>query len=147
MILSGDPMEVLLIEDSNVDVMVIREALDKTGYPIRIHVMQSAEQAMGFLLKSGEQKNAPTPHLIFMDINLPGLSGLDFLSQIKNHGELKKIPVIIMSTSVEEKDVLRAYNSQAACYLNKSFDFHELCEMMKTLFDFWYQFVSFPPMK
>ena len=113
------PIEVLLVEDSPGDIRLTQEALKDAKIHINLHVARDGEQAMSFLMREGEYANAPRPDLILLDLNLPKKDGREVLQEIKGNPTLKIIPVVILTTSASEADILRSYSLHANCYITK----------------------------
>src|ERR1700692_2928818 len=113
------PMEVLLVEDSSGDVRLTREAFKDAKVHINLHVASDGTEAMAFLKREGKFASAPRPDLILLDLNLPKKDGREVLGEIKDHATLKIIPVVILTTSASEEDIMRSYHSHANCYITK----------------------------
>ena len=110
-----------------------------------LHWVEDGETAMEFLRQSGEYGNAPRPDLILLDLNLPGMDGREVLSEVKSDPVLKRIPVVILTTSTDEEDVLRAYNLNANCYITKPVDVQQFIDAVGLIEDFWLAAVKLPP--
>lgn len=130
-------MEVLLVEDSPGDVRLTQEAFRDTSPPIHLHVARDGVEAMVFLKHEGAQKNAPRPDLILLDLNLPKMDGRELLATIKGDSAIKAIPVIVLTTSGSEADILKTYRLRAKCYLTKPVDLNEFLNVVKSIDDFW----------
>ena len=115
-------IHILLVEDNEGDVILTLEALKQAKLRNKISVVRDGEQALSFLYKEGKYQSEESPHLILLDINLPKVDGKEVLARIKNDPYLKKIPVVILTTSSSEKDILEAYNNHANCYVTKPVD-------------------------
>ncbi|MFW5722403.1 MAG: response regulator, partial [Desulfohalobiaceae bacterium] len=109
-----------------------------------LHVVMDGEAAMDFLYKRGEFANAPTPDLVLLDLNLPKKDGREILEEIKQDAKLKLIPVVVLTTSTAEEDILRSYNLQANCYITKPVDFDQFVRVVRTIEDFWLSVVRLP---
>jgi two-component system, chemotaxis family, response regulator Rcp1 len=140
----GIPVEVLLVEDSPGDVRLTQEALCGTNRSIHLHVASDGVEAMAFLRHEGEYVHAPRPDLILLDLNVPKMDGRDVLAQIKTDDSLKAIPTIVLTTSDADADVLKSYELQANCYLNKPVQLDEFESVVKSISDFWLTKVKLP---
>jgi len=140
----GRAVELLLIEDSEPDVRLTIEALKEAKVRNRLWVVEDGVEAMAFLLRQGRYADAPRPDLILLDLNLPRKDGRQVLEEIKNDPSLRRIPVVILTTSRAEEDVLRAYDLHANCYITKPVDFDRFMEVIKTIEGFWLTVVKLP---
>jgi CheY-like chemotaxis protein len=141
---SAKPVELLLIEDNPGDVRLTREALKNSDINVHLSIARDGVEAMDFLRRSGRFADAPKPDLVLLDLNLPRKNGREVLSEIKSHPELKRIPVLIMTTSRAEQDVNRAYLLNANCYITKPMDLDEFLRIVKAIEDFWLKTVTLP---
>lgn len=139
------PIEILLVEDSPGDVRLTHEALKDAKITNTLHVIEDGVLALDFLYKRPPFENAPRPDLILLDLNLPRKNGREVLAEIKANDSLKSIPVVILTTSSAEDDVLRAYNLHANCYITKPVDFNQFTTVVRTIKDFWMTVVTLPP--
>jgi CheY-like chemotaxis protein len=139
------PIEILLVEDNPGDVDLAREALENSKIRNTIHVVEDGVEAMDFLYRRGKHSSAPRPDLILLDLNLPKKNGREVLAQIKADGDLKRIPVVILTASKDEEDILKSYNLHANCYITKPIDFHQFVRVVKAIEDFWLTIVKLPP--
>ncbi len=139
-----EPIEILLVEDSPDDIVLTTEALKEGKVRNRISVVEDGEEAMHFLRRQGQHAAAPRPDLILLDLNLPRKSGREVLAEIKQDPNLKRIPVVIMTTSSDEKDVLQAYNCHANCYVTKPVDLDQFLGVVKSIEYFWLSIVKLP---
>jgi len=137
-------MVVLLVDDNKADMRLTEEVLKQGKIKKKIFKAQNGEEALDFLYKKGEYKNAPCPDLILLDLNMPRKNGFEVLEHVKNDGELKKIPVVILSTSNNEPDVEKCYKLSANCYLVKPVHLDQFFDMIQALETFWLHFVRFP---
>ncbi len=142
MIHPGKLVEILLVEDNPGDVRLTMEALKEGKIRNALSVARDGQEALDFLLD--EKKEHPRPDVILLDLNLPRKNGLEVLEIIKNHEELKKIPVVILTTSEDEQDILRSYEHHANCYITKPVELHNFLEVMKCLQSFWLEIVKLP---
>ncbi len=136
---------ILLVEDNPGDVRLTKEALKDGKVKNDLKVVRDGEEAMKFLSRKGEYKNEKLPDLILLDLNLPKKDGREVLTEIKTDNELKHIPVVILTTSKAEEDILKTYNHHANCYITKPVDFDRFFEVIKTIENFWFQIVKLPP--
>jgi chemotaxis family two-component system response regulator Rcp1 len=138
------PIEILLVEDSPGDVRLMREALIDAKVHIHLHVASDGTEAMDFLNREGKYSNAPRPDLILLDLNLPKKDGPEVLDEIKQNTALKSIPVVILTTSAYDADILRSYRLHANCYITKPVDLDGLLEMVESIDHFWLSVVQLP---
>jgi CheY-like chemotaxis protein len=138
------PIELLLVEDSEPDVRLTMEALREAKVKNRLWVVEDGVEAMAFLRQEDGHADAPRPDLILLDLNLPRKDGREVLREIKGDESLKRIPVVILTTSKSEEDVLRAYDLHANCYITKPVDFTRFMEVVKSIEDFWLTVVKLP---
>jgi CheY-like chemotaxis protein len=141
----GMPIEVLLVEDSPGDVRLTQEAFRDANSLIRLHVASDGVEAMAFLRREGNHILAPRPDLILLDLNLPKMDGREVLAQIKGDDAMKTIPTLILTTSDAEADILKSYQLQASCYLNKPVRFDAFESLVTSINDFWLTKVKLPP--
>lgn len=144
-IYNAKPIEILMVEDNPGDIRLTKEALKEGKIINNLHIARDGVEAMEFLYKEGKYKNAIRPDLVLLDLNLPGKSGHEVLAEIKNNPDLKRIPVIILSISKLEEDILKSYNNYANCYIIKPVDFNQFVEVVKSIEDFWISIVKLPP--
>jgi chemotaxis family two-component system response regulator Rcp1 len=137
-------MEILIVEDNPGDVRLIKEALAETRLRKQLHVAEDGVEAMAFLRQEGVHRNAPEPDLVLLDLNLPRHGGLDVLAEVKADSRLKHIPVVVLSSSGAEADVIRAYDLHANCYVVKPIAFSGLLMTVQSIEKFWLEFVA-PP--
>jgi chemotaxis family two-component system response regulator Rcp1 len=137
-------IDVLLVEDSPGDVRLTREALKDAKVHISLHVASDGAEAMEFLERRGEHANAPRPDLILLDLNLPKKDGREVLEEIKQSPTLKSIPVVVLTTSASEEDVLRSYLLHANCYITKPVDLDGFLKVVKSIDSFWLSVVKLP---
>jgi two-component system response regulator len=137
-------IEVLLVEDNPADVRLTREALKGGKIWSHLHVVEDGAEAMAFVQQQGRYATAPRPDLILLDLNLPKIDGREVLSRIKADENLKRIPVVILTTSQAEEDILKAYNLNANCYISKPVDFEQFRKVVKVVEEFWLTIVKLP---
>jgi CheY-like chemotaxis protein len=142
---SGQPLEVLLVEDSPGDVRLTKEALKDAKVHINLRVVRDGIDAMAFLMREGEYATVPRPDLILLDLNLPKKDGREVLREIKENAELKSIPVVILTTSASEADILRSYLLHANCYITKPVNLDGFLTVVKSIDSFWLSVVKLPP--
>ena len=141
---AGRAVEILLIEDDPGDELITREALEHNKFQNRLHVAHDGEEGLNFLYRRGEFEGAPRPDLILLDLNLPRMDGRQVLAQIKTDESLKLIPTVILTTSDAEADIVRSYQLQANCYLNKPVQLDAFENLVKSINDFWLTKVKLP---
>lgn len=125
--------EVLLIEDSKGDIILVQEALQESGLPVRLHVVENGYEAVAFLNRTDRYAGAPRPDLILLDINLPTKNGLDLLADIKKNDDLKSIPVAIFTSSQSHRDIMKAYGLGAALFVTKPMGFYEFIQSTRSI--------------
>jgi chemotaxis family two-component system response regulator Rcp1 len=138
------PVEVLLVEDSPGDVRLTREAFKDAKVHINLHVASDGMQAMAFLNRDGEHAHAPRPDMILLDLNLPKKDGREVLDEIKQSPTLKTIPVVILTTSASEADILKSYRLHANCYITKPVGLDGFLNVVKSIDSFWLSVVKLP---
>lgn len=137
-------IDILLIEDSAADVRLTREALRTSKLMNRLTVASDGVEALSILRRQGHP-NAPRPDLILLDLNLPRKNGRAVLAEIKEDPELKRIPVVIITSSAAEEDVVRSYNLHANCYITKPLELENFVRVVRAIEDFWVGIVKLPP--
>lgn len=141
----GTPIEILLVEDSPSDTELTLEALKDFKVRNHVSVVEDGVQAMDFLRRRGPYAGAPRPDLIMLDLNLPRRDGREVLADIKRDEHLKSIPIVVLTTSRADQDILRAYQLNANCYINKPVDFNQFLEVIRSIESFWLCVVTLPP--
>jgi len=141
----GRPIEILLVEDNPGDVRLTREALTANKIRNTLHVVADGVQALAFLRKQGKHANAPRPNLILLDLNLPKKDGREVLAEIKGDPDLRRIPVVVLTTSGAEEDILKAYDLNANCYVTKPVNLDSFIQVVKSIESFWVMVVELPP--
>lgn len=141
----GRAVEILLVEDNEGDVELTREALRESKIQNRLSVVGNGEDALAYLHREGRYGDATEPDVILLDLNLPRLSGQEVLAEIKGDDRLKRIPVVILTTSRADEDIVRSYNLHANCYITKPVDFDQFTKVVQTIEDFWFTIVRLPP--
>jgi len=138
------PIEILLVEDSPGDVTLTVEALRDAKVANNLHVARDGEEALRFLRREGEFADRPRPDLILLDLNMPRKDGREVLADLKADDELKRIPVVVLTTSQSEDDVAAAYNLSANCYVAKPVDLDQFLGVVRAIDDFWLSLVKLP---
>jgi CheY-like chemotaxis protein len=141
----GRPIEILLVEDNPGDVRLVREALTANKIRNTLHVVADGVEALAFLHKQGKHANAPRPNLILLDLSLPKKDGREVLAEIKGNGDLRRIPVVVLTTSGAEEDILKAYDLNANCYVTKPVKLDSFIQVVKSIETFWMTIVELPP--
>lgn len=142
--LARKPFHILLVEDSPADVLLTKEALSHNKLLVELHVVENGMQAMEFLRHNGPYSEAPTPDLVLLDLNLPLKDGREVLAEVKADPHLRSIPVVVLTTSQAEEDVLRAYGLHANCYITKPVDFESFVNVVRSIQQFWFSIVTLP---
>ncbi len=138
------PIEILLVEDNPGDVDLTREGLADGKIHNNLHVAGDGEEAMAFLRREGKYADMPLPDLILLDLNLPRKDGREVLAAIKTDKELEHIPVVILTASQAEEDILRSYRLHANCYISKPIRFSEFVKVVQSIQEFWFTIVALP---
>ncbi|MBN3882972.1 MAG: response regulator [Nostoc sp.] len=139
------PIEVLLVEDNPGDAQLTRIALEDSKISIHLNVVEDGVEAMAFLRKQEKYAKAAHPDIILLDLNLPRKDGREVLAEIKGDENLKRIPVVVLTTSQAEEDILKAYNLCANCYITKPVDFDQFVKIVQSIENFWFAIVKLPP--
>jgi two-component system, chemotaxis family, response regulator Rcp1 len=139
------PIEILLVEDNEGDVRLTKEALKEGKVKNNLHVAYDGVEALEYLTREGEHQNRVIPDLILLDLNLPRMDGRELLGKIKEDSELRRIPVVILTTSKAEEDIVRTYDLHANCYITKPIDLEKFIVVVKSIEDFWMTIVKLPP--
>jgi chemotaxis family two-component system response regulator Rcp1 len=137
-------IEILLVEDSPSDANLTIRSFNQAKIANNLHWITDGETAMDYLRQRGEYEDAVRPDLILLDLNLPGMDGREILAEVKSDQDLKCIPVVILTTSADEEDVLRSYNLNANCYVTKPFDVRQFMQVVQLIGDFWLAAVRLP---
>lgn len=141
----GRPIEILLVEDNPGDVRLTREALHEAKMANNLHVAGDGVEALHFLRREEEHAGAPRPDLILLDLNLPKKSGREVLEEVKEDPDLRRIPVVVLTTSEAEQDIVRSYELHANAYVKKPVDFGSFIDVVRAIEDFWFSVVRLPP--
>jgi CheY-like chemotaxis protein len=137
-------VEILLVEDNPGDVRLTKEALKESKIMNNLNVVSDGVEAIAYLKNEGKFENKPRPELILLDLNLPKKDGREVLAEIKQHKELISIPVVILTTSDADEDILRTYELHANCYVTKPVDIEQFIKVVKSVGDFWFSIVKLP---
>jgi two-component system response regulator len=137
-------INVLLVEDNPGDVDLARMSLENSKLKVVLHVVADGEAAMAFLRKTGGFADAVRPDLVLLDLNLPRKDGREVLAEIKADEDLKRIPVVILTTSKADEDILNAYDLHANCYITKPIDLNQFIQVVKAIKEFWFTIVKLP---
>ena len=141
------PVEILLVDDNPADVALTQEAFLDNKLCNNLSIVNDGVEAMEFLLKKGQYASVPTPDIILLDLNMPRKDGREVLGEIKADSVLKYIPVVIMTVSKDDKDILESYRLHANCYVKKPVKFAEFVEVVRSLENFWFSVVTLPSKK
>src|SRR5665647_2749603 len=140
-------IQILLVEDNEGDIVLTLEALKEAKVVNGVHVVKDGEAALQYLRKEGIYKNMETPDLILLDINLPKVDGMEVLTEIKNDVDLMATPIVMLTTSDSEKDILKSYQHHANCFITKPVDFDKFMHVVHMIKDFWIDIVQLPNKK
>jgi two-component system, chemotaxis family, response regulator Rcp1 len=140
----GDMIDILLVEDNEGDARLTREAMRDSKINNVLHHVGDGVEAMAFLHREGVHADAPRPDLILLDLNLPRKDGREVLAEIKTDPDLRRIPVVVLTVSSDEADVLKAYNLHANCYITKPLDLGQFMKIVRSIEDFWLTIVKLP---
>lgn len=141
---TGEVVDILLVEDNPGDVRLTREAMKEAKLRNQLHVVSDGVEALAFLRRQGAYANAVRPHLVLLDLNLPRKDGREVLAEIKQDTSLRRIPVVILTSSEAEVDILKAYDLHANCYISKPVDIEQFLKVVKSIEDFWVTIVKLP---
>jgi CheY-like chemotaxis protein len=141
----GKSIEVLLVEDNPADVRLTLEAFKESKVETHLSVVEDGIEALAFLRREGKYVNAPRPDLILLDLNIPRKNGRTLLAEIKEEENLRSIPVVVLTTSQAESDILTTYRYHANCYITKPVDFELFVKVVKSIENFWFKTVELPP--
>jgi two-component system, chemotaxis family, response regulator Rcp1 len=144
MTIRGEPVDILLVEDNPGDARLMKEALAEARMRNRLHVMADGGEALAYLRRQDPFAGAVRPDLILLDLNLPGKDGRDVLAEVKGDRDLRRIPLVILSTSRAEADIARAYDLHANAYVTKPLDIEQFITVVRSIEDFWLTIVELP---
>ncbi|MDE2292730.1 MAG: response regulator [Elusimicrobia bacterium] len=142
---SNRPVQVLLVEDDPGDVRLTEEALKKSKLLVMITVVEDGEKALQYLRQEGPYKNVVRPDLVLLDLNLPRVDGRQVLEQAKGDPKLRAIPIVVLTTSSADADILKAYGLGGNCYITKPVGFEEFRRIVRSIEEFWFEIVKLPP--
>jgi len=143
--LAGRPVEILLIEDNPGDADLTREGLKSGKVKNNLNVVEDGEEALAYLRRQGKHALAPRPDLILLDLNLPRKDGRQVLAEIKSDPALRQIPVVVLTTSKAEQDIIKAYDLNANCFVSKPVLFDQFTQIVRSIEEFWFTIVTLPP--
>jgi chemotaxis family two-component system response regulator Rcp1 len=139
------PAEILLVEDNKDDVELTREGFKMAKLVVNLHHAKDGEQCMAFIRKQGQYLNAPNPDIILLDLNMPRMDGREVLAEISNDESLRHLPVVILTTSSEEKEILNMYKLRCSSYIVKPVDLHQFVRVIQSFSDYWLTVVVLSP--
>jgi two-component system, chemotaxis family, response regulator Rcp1 len=142
---SINTIDILIVEDNKGDARLIKEVFNENKVFNSLHFVNDGVEAMDFLNATGKYKGVPKPDLIILDLNLPRKDGREVLAEIKSDNKLKHIPVVIMTISQADEDILKSYNLHANCYVSKPIDLNQFIKVVKSIENFWFTVVKLPP--
>lgn len=143
--LNARPIIILMVEDNPTDVLITKEGLETAKMHNSLHVVEDGVEALDFLHQRGQYAAAPRPDLILLDLNMPRKNGQEVLAEIKADESLMNIPVVVLTTSRSDEDVLKAYGLHANCYISKPVNFDAFTKVVQAIQDFWFCVVTLPP--
>jgi len=138
-------MQILIVEDNLADLNLILEVLQDEKIAVDVSVARDGMEAMDYLFNRGAFEHAVAPDLVFLDLNLPKKDGREVLKEMKENPRLSSIPVVVLTTSQAEEDIIRSYHLQASCYVTKAFDFDQFVKIIRSIDGFWFSAVRYPP--
>lgn len=140
-----EEIEILLVEDNPGDVKLTEKAFENANLLNNLHVVMDGQSAVDFLYQRGEYEDKPRPDLVLLDLNLPKLNGDEVLERIKEDEELRRVPVVMLTSSEAEEDIISTYNLHANAYMNKPVEFSGFIDVVKKVEGFWFSVVKYPP--
>ena len=143
--MSFEPISILLVEDNPADIRLTQEALKENKMKVDLHIAMDGEIAMAFLKKQNDYAHVPTPDLIILDLNMPKKDGREVLKEIKEDPILRSIPIVVLTISQSEEDILLAYKHHVNCYIRKPLDLNKFIDVVKAIESFWFTIVTLPP--
>lgn len=138
------PVEILLVEDNQDDVFLTREGFKRSGMTVSLHNVRNGEKCLDFLRKQGDYSDAPTPDLVLLDLNMPIMSGQEVLAEMVKDDALKHLPVVVLTTSTDQRDVLKMFQLRCSAYVTKPVDFNEFQNVVQGIANFWFKIVVRP---
>lgn len=142
--MNAQPFQILIVDDNAGDIRLVQEALRETKVNNDLSICHDGMEAMAFLRKQVGYENVPSPDLILLDLNMPRKNGLEVLQEIKTDNDLKHIPVVILTTSSADSDVVKSYKLRANCYISKPVDFNQFMQVIQSIVGFWLTVVKLP---
>lgn len=142
---SSRPAEILLVEDNENDVILTQEGFKRSKLLVHLHHVKNGEECMAFLRKQGEYAGVPTPDLILLDLNMPRMDGREVLAELLADQNLRHLPVVILTTSSEDREVLRMYKLRCSSYIVKPVDFEQFLRVIRSISEYWFTVVVLPP--
>jgi CheY-like chemotaxis protein len=139
------PVEILLVEDDPGDVLITREAIDSSKVANHLSVVSNGEEALAFLRHEAPYERAARPGLILLDLNLPRLDGREVLAEVKADPDLRRIPIVVLTTSSADEDIVRSYDLHANAYVTKPVDFNQFMSVVRQIDEFFISIVTLPP--
>ena len=143
----GRPIEILLVEDNPGDIRLTQEALKESKLMNHLSIVHDGVEGLAYLRRQGPYAQAAAPDLVLLDLNLPKKDGREVLRDMKNDSDLRRIPVVVLTTSKAEEDIVRSYENHANCYIHKPVDFSQFMAVVQKIEDFWFTIVKLPPKK
>jgi len=144
MVNDKDIFNILLIEDNEGDILLTRKAISMSNHQAQIHVTKNGREGLEFLQKQGHYESCPTPDLILLDLNMPEMNGKEVLRAVKKIDHLKVIPIVVLSTSISDKDISESYHLNASSYIKKPVDFFRFGDAIKNMLNYWFNVVLLP---
>lgn len=146
-LVDGRPAEILLVEDSDDDVELTKLGFKRAKFAVRLHHVANGEECMSFLRKEGPYAGVPTPDLILLDLNMPRMDGNEVMAEINRDEALNHLPIVVLTSSKAEEDILRSYKLRCSSYLVKPINFEGFATMIQSLTNYWFTLVTLPPNK
>lgn len=143
--MSFEPISILLVEDNPADIRLTQEALKENKMKVDLHIAMDGEIAMAFLKKQNDYAHVPTPDLIILDLNMPKKDGREVLKEVKEDPILRSIPIVVLTISQSEEDILLTYKYHVNCYIRKPLDLNKFIDVVKAIESFWFTIVTLPP--
>ena len=143
-LIRGGRAEILLVEDNDGDVELMRIGFERSTFAVNMHRARNGEECMAFLRREGEHVNAPAPDLILLDLNMPRMDGREVLAEIARDERLRHLPVVVLTTSSAESDILAAYMLRCSSYIVKPMDFHQFAAAVQAIANYWFTVVALP---
>ncbi len=140
----GRAIEILMVEDSPTDALLAKEALREGKIQSNLNVVEDGEEAMDYLRRVGKYADKPRPDIIFLDLNMPKMDGREVLTEIQKDKDLMRIPIVVLTTSKSEEDIVRSYDLNANCYISKPVDFDQFIKIVDSIEQFWFTVVALP---